>query len=118
MHQAEVVAELSHLWQPVRRPRGVEVIDREADAGEACGGDRLGADPEVDRAQVTSVDRHRVAGMGPAGRLTAVLHHDLRYDMRLACHVIMQVQGHRRSDRVGSVPIHIVTPHNIPLLPS
>ncbi|HLN75986.1 MAG TPA: LacI family DNA-binding transcriptional regulator [Nocardioidaceae bacterium] len=52
------------------------------------------------------------------GRLTAVLHHDLRYDMRLACHVIMQAQG-AIDGPIESVrsPIHIVTPHNIPLLP-
>lgn len=52
------------------------------------------------------------------GRLTAVLHHDLRYDMRLACHVIMQAQG-AIDGPIESVrsPIHIVTPHNIPFLP-
>jgi LacI family transcriptional regulator, galactose operon repressor len=51
-------------------------------------------------------------------RLTAVLHHDLRYDMRRACHVIMQAQG-AIDGPIESVrsPIHIVTPHNIALLP-
>ncbi len=52
-------------------------------------------------------------------RLTAVLHHDLSYDMRLACHLIMAAQGaidgplesHRS-------PIHIVTPYNIPAMPT
>jgi len=50
-------------------------------------------------------------------RLTAVLHHDLRYDMRLACHTIMAAHGaiHAPIDSVRS-PIHIVTPHNIPAL--
>src|SRR3954447_6094887 len=48
-------------------------------------------------------------------RLTAVLHHDLRYDMRLACHIIMQAQGAIDGpiEFVRS-PIHIVTPYNIP----
>ena len=48
-------------------------------------------------------------------RLTAVLHHDLRYDMRLACHLIMQAHG-AIDGPLESVrsPIHIVTPYNIP----
>jgi LacI family transcriptional regulator len=52
-------------------------------------------------------------------RLTAVLHHDLRYDMRLACHIIMQAQG-AIDGPIESVrsPIHIVTPYNIPALPT
>src|SRR3954465_3529618 len=51
--------------------------------------------------------------------LTAVLHHDLRYDMRLACHIIMQAHG-AIDGPIESVrsPIHIVTPHNIPALPT
>jgi LacI family transcriptional regulator len=50
-------------------------------------------------------------------RLTAVLHHDLRYDMRLACHIIMQAQG-AIDGPIESVrsPIHVVTPYNIPAL--
>jgi LacI family transcriptional regulator len=52
-------------------------------------------------------------------RLTAVLHHDLRYDMRLACHIIMQAQG-AIDGPVESVrsPIHIVTPYNLPAQPA
>lgn len=48
-------------------------------------------------------------------KLTAVLHHDLRYDMRLACHTIMQAHG-AIDGPIASVrsPIHIVTPYNIP----
>ena len=50
-------------------------------------------------------------------RITAVLHHDLRYDMRLACHIIMQAQG-AIDGPVESLrsPIHIVTPFNLPPL--
>ena len=48
-------------------------------------------------------------------RLTAVLHHDLRHDMRRACHIIMQAQG-AIDGPIASVPspIHVVTPYNIP----
>ena len=50
-------------------------------------------------------------------RLTAVLHHDLRYDMRLACQVVMQAQG-AIDGPIESVPspIQVVTPYNIPTL--
>ena len=53
------------------------------------------------------------------GRLTAVLHHDLRYDMRLACRIIMQAQG-AIDGPIESVPspIQVVTPYNIPMLPT
>jgi LacI family transcriptional regulator len=53
------------------------------------------------------------------GRLTAVLHHDLRYDMRLACQIIMQAQG-AIDGPIESVPspIQVVTPYNIPILPT
>lgn len=53
------------------------------------------------------------------GRLTAVLHHDLRYDMRLACQIIMQAQG-AIDGPIESVPspIQVVTPYNIPMLPT
>jgi LacI family transcriptional regulator len=51
-------------------------------------------------------------------RLTAVLHHDLRYDMRLACRTIMQAQG-AIDGPIESVPspIQVVTPYNIPVVP-
>jgi LacI family transcriptional regulator len=50
-----------------------------------------------------------------AGRISAVLHHDLRQDMRQACLVIMQAHN-ALSDASYSWPsnIHIVTPYNMP----
>lgn len=52
-------------------------------------------------------------------RLTAVLHHDLRYDMRRACQIIMQAQG-ALDGPIESLrsPVHVVTPYNIPALPT
>jgi LacI family transcriptional regulator len=50
-----------------------------------------------------------------AGRISAVLHHDLRQDMRQACYAIMQ--AHKALPGVAySWPsnIHIVTPYNMP----
>jgi LacI family transcriptional regulator len=48
-------------------------------------------------------------------RLSAVLHHDLRQDMRRACQAVMQAQG-AIPGRVRSNPsaILVITPHNTP----
>ncbi|AGZ38958.1 LacI family DNA-binding transcriptional regulator [Actinoplanes friuliensis] len=48
-------------------------------------------------------------------RISAVLHHDLRTDMRRACQVIMQAQG-ALPGPVRSTPsaIQVITPHNAP----
>jgi LacI family transcriptional regulator len=50
-----------------------------------------------------------------AGRLSAVLHHDLRQDMRHACQAVMQAQG-ALPGRLRSNPsaIQVITPHNTP----
>ncbi len=48
-------------------------------------------------------------------RLSVVLHHDLRQDMRRACRLIMQAHG-ALPGRAASVPsqIQVITPHNEP----
>ena len=53
-----------------------------------------------------------------AGRISAVLHHDLGQDMRHACHVIMQAQG-ALPGGIHSWPssIQVVTPYNAPQPP-
>ncbi len=50
-----------------------------------------------------------------AGRITAVLHHDLRHDMRRATQVIMQANG-AIDGPIASLPsqINITTPFNVP----
>jgi len=53
-----------------------------------------------------------------AGRISVVLHHDLRQDMRQACYAIMQ--AHKALPGAGySWPsnIHIITPYNMPAPP-
>jgi LacI family transcriptional regulator, galactose operon repressor len=51
-------------------------------------------------------------------QITAVLHHDLRQDMRRACHVIMQANG-AIDGPIESVAsqINIITPYNVPSQP-
>ena len=50
-----------------------------------------------------------------AGRLSAVLYHDLRRDMHRACQIIMQAHGALDGPIVTSpAPIQVITPYNIP----
>ncbi|HYY10370.1 MAG TPA: substrate-binding domain-containing protein [Kineosporiaceae bacterium] len=50
-----------------------------------------------------------------AGRLSAVLHHDLALDLRRACHVVMQAHGALSgSPRSWHSGVQVITPYNIP----
>ena len=50
-----------------------------------------------------------------AGRLSAVLHHDLRQDMHRACQIIMQAHGALDGPIVTApAPVQIITPANVP----
>lgn len=51
-------------------------------------------------------------------QITAVLHHDLRQDMRRSCQVIMQANG-AIDGPIESIPsqINVITPHNVPAQP-
>jgi len=51
----------------------------------------------------------------PQHRLTAVLQHDLRHDLRRACQVIMQAQG-ALPGPIAALPstVQIITPYNVP----
>ncbi|MFC4466336.1 LacI family DNA-binding transcriptional regulator [Streptomyces xiangluensis] len=59
---------------------------------------------------------HDNAGLLRAGRLSAVLHHDLRQDMRRACRVVMRAHGALPADTAPVLPspIQVVTPYNMP----
>ncbi|CAN5844851.1 LacI family DNA-binding transcriptional regulator [soil metagenome] len=48
------------------------------------------------------------------GRISAVLHNDLRGDARLALRMILQARGALPMEPVRPVPVQIVTPYNIP----
>ncbi|GAA2575499.1 LacI family DNA-binding transcriptional regulator [Winogradskya consettensis] len=50
-----------------------------------------------------------------ARKLSAVLHHDLRIDLRRACHAIMQAHGTLPGPiRTNPSAIQVITPHNAP----
>jgi LacI family transcriptional regulator len=54
-------------------------------------------------------------GLLRAGRISAVLHHDLRSDMRVACQHLMR--AHRvlpRASEPGASQVRIITPFNLP----
>jgi LacI family transcriptional regulator len=51
------------------------------------------------------------------GRISAVLHNDLRADARLALRLILQERGALPVEPVRPVPIQVVTPYNLPVHP-
>jgi LacI family transcriptional regulator, galactose operon repressor len=54
-------------------------------------------------------------GLLRSRKLSAVLHHDLRYDLRAACHAILQAQGALPGPiRSNPSAIQVITPHNAP----
>jgi LacI family transcriptional regulator len=48
------------------------------------------------------------------GRLSAVLHNDLRADARLGLRMILQARGALPAEPAKLVPVQIVTPYNVP----
>ena len=48
------------------------------------------------------------------GRLSVVLHNDLRADARLAMRLILQERGALPAEPVRPAPIQVITPYNLP----
>ena len=48
------------------------------------------------------------------GRISVVLHNDLRADARLAMRLILQERGALPAEPARSVPIQVITPYNLP----
>jgi LacI family transcriptional regulator len=48
------------------------------------------------------------------GRISVVLHNDLRADARLAIRVLLQQHGALPIEPVRTTPIQVVTPYNLP----
>ena len=74
--------------------------------------DELGRTPEVFVAHDLDADNRRLLR---TRRISAVLHHDLRADMRRACRLLLQARGVLPGSP-ASVPsqIQVVTPFNVP----
>lgn len=73
--------------------------------------DRLGRDCRVFIAHDLDEDNRRLLR---EGRISAVLHNDLRADARLALRMILQARGALAPEPAKLVPVQVVTPHNMP----
>lgn len=73
--------------------------------------ERLGRTYRVFIAHDLDVDNRRLLR---DGRLSVVLHNDLRSDARLALRMILQERGALPAEPTRPVPVQVVTPYNIP----
>lgn len=73
--------------------------------------DRLGRVCRVFIAHDLDLDNRRLLR---GGRISAVLHNDLRADARLAMRLILQQQGALPAEPSRPVPIQVITPYNLP----
>ena len=74
--------------------------------------DRHGREPAVFIAHDLDADNVQLLA---TGRISAVLHHDLRADARRACHLVMQAAGALPGHPVTQpAAVQVVTPYNVP----
>jgi LacI family transcriptional regulator len=73
--------------------------------------DRLGRPCRVFVAHDLDADNRRLLR---DGRISVVLHNDLRADARLALRLILQERGALPAEPVRPVPIQVITPYNLP----
>ena len=73
--------------------------------------EKLGRECRVFIAHDLDADNRRLLR---EGRLSVVLHNDLRSDARLALRMILQERGALPAEPVRSVPVQVVTPYNVP----
>ena len=73
--------------------------------------DRIGRDCRVFIAHDLDVDNRRLLR---EGRISAVLHNDLRADARLAMRLILQERGALPVEAARPAPIQVITPFNLP----
>lgn len=79
------------------------VVDAVADVGRPC------------RAVVVHDLNPEHLALLRRGRVTAVLHHDLEQDLRLACRLVLQAHGALAGTATAAPsPVQVVTPYNLP----
>lgn len=67
------------------------------------------------RAYITHDVNDETRALLHRGDISAVLHHDMREDLRRACRLILQAQRALPGPIVSAPsPVHVVTPHNVP----
>lgn len=74
--------------------------------------EKLGRQCRVFVAHDLDVDNRRLLR---EGRISVVLHNDLRADARLAMRLILQQHGALPGEPVRPVPIQVITPYNLPV---
>jgi LacI family transcriptional regulator len=74
--------------------------------------DRLGRDCDVFIAHDLDADNRRLLR---DGRISVVLHNDLRADARLAIRLILAERGALPAEPARPTPIQVVTPFNVPI---
>ena len=80
-------------------------------AATAAAFERLGRDCRVFIAHDLDADNRRLLR---EGRISVVLHNDLRADARLAMRLILQERGALPVEPSRPVPIQVITPYNVP----
>jgi LacI family transcriptional regulator len=99
--------------QALREHPGVEAVYSVGGGNTAtvAAFDAVGRDCRVFIAHDLDADNRRLLR---DGRISAVLHNDLRADARLAVRVILQAQGALPAEAARPVPIQVITPFNVP----
>jgi LacI family transcriptional regulator len=101
------------VLEALRRNPGIEAVYSVGGGNTAtvAAFDRLGRTCKVFVAHDLDADNRRLLR---EGRISVVLHNDLRADARLALRVILQERGALPPEPVRPVPVQVVTPYNIP----
>lgn len=101
------------VLEALRRHPGIEAVYSVGggNAATVAAFEKLGRVCRVFVAHDLDVDNRRLLH---EGKISAVLHNDLRADARLALRKILQARGAMPAEPTKSVPVQIVTPYNIP----
>lgn len=101
------------VLEALRRDPGIEAVYSVGGGNTAtvAAFEKLGRPCKVFVAHDLDADNRRLLR---EGRISVVLHNDLRADARLALRAILQERGALPPEPVRSVPVQIVTPYNVP----
>ncbi len=101
------------VLEALKRHPGIEAVYSPGGGNTAtvAAFERLGRACKVFVAHDLDADNRRLLR---AGKLSVVLHNDLRADARLAMRVLLQQHGALPAEPVRPTPIQVVTPYNLP----
>jgi LacI family transcriptional regulator len=101
------------VLQALEQHRGVEAVYSVGGGNTATVSafERLGRTCRVFIAHDLDADNRRLLR---EGRISVVLHNDLRADARLAMRLILQERGALPAESARPAPIQVITPYNVP----